>query len=177
MYTFDIHLKCAVCRSKYLEIANHNAWSLIQIFEPDPWYWYWWNWSNPIPLLLLDSEVILAIWKVYRVTHSLSHNMDLRDASASKKEGLKTLVTTWGYRALPMDKTSPLTPVIFTYKREEEEEAKEKGVIFTLQGRRRRIMSFINSIILCHHYHYSSFQCKISKSKEISQKPSYSPWS
>ena len=29
----------------------------------------------------MDSEVILAIWKVYSVTH----NMDLRDASASKK--------------------------------------------------------------------------------------------
>ena len=32
--------------------------------DPDPWSWYWWHWSNPTPLLLMDSEVILAIWKV-----------------------------------------------------------------------------------------------------------------
>ena len=35
---------------------------------------------------LMDSVVILAIW-VWLVTHSLSRNLDLRDASASKNSG------------------------------------------------------------------------------------------
>ena len=42
--------------------------------DPDPWSWYWWHWSNPTPLLLMDSEVILAIWKVYSLTQSVTQS-------------------------------------------------------------------------------------------------------